>query len=584
MGEGAVTRRSLLARAAAGGGALALGRVAPAAAARRPPETVVFALPVPAGRHSSARAAAAGPWIEAEPVRSPKRFDLLGLEWKAPHAARIQLRTRSAGGPWSRWIELHPGGAHGPDGAAAPAEGRLVTDPIWVGGADAFQIRSSVVLRGMRMHLVNSTGTATPAARARAAVASVLAPARAAQTLPVQYAGQPPIIPRSAWADRGCRPRRAASYGRVELAFVHHTATLNNYRPRDSAAMVRGICHFHKYVQGWDDIGYNFLVDRYGQIFEGRAGGIDEAVIGAQAGGYNAFSTGIGNLGAFNARSQSAAGLRALAKIIAWKLALHGVAAAGRVDVEVSRSGARYSRYPAGAEVSLNRISGHRDACTTDCPGGALYRQLPRLRRRVAQAIPDPHVLVLSDPSDAQGDAVSGTQIAGRLTTRGGAPVGGAQIELQVYGAHAKRTAGRAVTAADGTFAATVALTANAFVRAVDRGDAGRPAVVSEPVLVPVRPHIELSAGSPGAVPGTPVQLSGLVAPVKRRVTIAVAAQSPDGTFHEVQDVPVAAAPDGRFAYSLTLSAPGTYEVVARTAADKRNAVGFSAPVRIVVA
>jgi hypothetical protein len=478
-------------------------------------------------------------------------------------------------------MDLNPGGAHGPD---APAGDRLVSDPVWVGGADVFQVRSTAALRGMRMHLVNSTGTATPAARARAAVAAALSPATAARTMPVQYAGQPPIIPRSAWADRGCRPRRTASTGRVELAFVHHTVSANNYRPRDSAAMVRGICHFHKYVQGWDDIGYNFLVDRYGQIFEGRAGGIDEPVIGAQAGGYNAFSTGIGNLGAFNARSQTAAGLRALTKLIAWKLALHGVPAMGRVDVEVSRSGARYSRYPAGAQVSLNRISGHRDACTTDCPGGALYRNLPRLRRRVAQAVSEPNVLVLAAASSGQGDAVSGTQVTGRLTTLDGTPVAAAPIELQVYLSAGKRTAARAVTDANGAFGAAVPLSAGGFVRAVDRGSADRPAVVSEPVLVAVRPHVELTAGAPGTLAGTPLALSGSVTPAKRRVTLAVAAQGADGVFHEVQDIPVSTGPDGRFAYSITLATPGTYQIVARTAADKRNAVGFSAPVQIVVA
>jgi len=455
---------------------------------------------------------------------------------------------------------------------------------VWVGGADAFQVRSSRPLRGMRMHLVNSTGTATPAARARSAVARALVPARAAAVLPAQFAGQPRIIPRSAWVDRGCRPRRAASYGRVEVGFVHHTVSANNYRPRDSAAMVRGICHFHKYVQGWDDIGYNFLVDRYGQIFEGRDGGIDEPVIGAQAGGYNAFSTGVGNLGAFSARSQTAAGFRSLARLIAWKLALHGVPAAGRVDVEVSRSGARYSRYPAGAQVNLNRISGHRDACTTDCPGGALYRQLPRLRKRVAHLVPEVSLLVLATPTDPQGDAATGTQVTGRLTTGDGAPLAGAPIELQAYGTRGKKTVAGAVTGTDGVFSATLPLIVTTLVRAVDRGAAGRPAVISGAVEVPVRPHVELTGGSPGTIPGAPVQLSGLVSPVKRRVTLAVASQGPDGAFQEIQQIPVATGPDGRFVYSLTLTASGTYQVVARTAADKRNAVGFSAPVSIIVA
>jgi hypothetical protein len=348
--------------------------------------------------------------------------------------------------------------------------------------------------------------------------------------------------------------------------------------------MVRGICHFHKYVQGWDDIGYNFLVDRYGQIFEGRAGGIDEPVIGAQAGGYNASSTGIGNLGAFSARSQTGAGFRALAKLIAWKLALHGIPAVGRVDVEVSRSGARYSRYPAGADVSLNRISGHRDACTTDCPGGALYRQLPRLRTRVARLAPQVNVLALVLAPDPQGDAAAGTPLVGRLATHDGAPVAGAPIEVQAYGSRGKRTIATAVTDADGAFSATLALTSNTFVRAVDRGAPGRPAAVSQPVLLPVRPHVELAGGMPGTIRGTPVQLTGAVAPVKRRLTLSVSLVGPDGTLREVQRIPVTPGADGRFAYALTLDAPGQYEIVARTAADTRNAAGASQPVTVVVA
>ena len=84
-----------------------------------------------------------------------------------------------------------------------------------------------------------------------------------------------------------CPPRADPVYGEVQLAFIHHTVTANEYGPEDSAAMVLGICRYHRNTNGWNDIGYNFLVDRYGKIFEGRAGGIDEAVVGAQAQGYN---------------------------------------------------------------------------------------------------------------------------------------------------------------------------------------------------------------------------------------------------------------------------------------------------------
>jgi hypothetical protein len=565
----------LLARALAATGSVALARASPAFG--RVPAGTVFSVAVPGGALDGARASAAG-WIEVGPVRSPRRFDLLGLEWQGPADVRIQLRSRREGGQWSRWAEVKASGAHGPD---APAEdGRLITDPVWVGGADVFEIRCSRPLGGMRMHLVNSTGTATRLGRARAAVEGLIA--SSAPPLPRQSAGQPRIVPRGAWTDRGCRPRRPASYGGVALVFVHHTVSANDYRRRDSAAMVRGICHFHIHVQGWDDIGYNFLVDRYGQIFEGRAGGIDEPVIGAHAGGYNRYSTGIGNLGAFSSSSQSGAGFLALTQLIAWKLALHSVPAHGQVTLKVTRSGARYSRYRAGAEVDLNRIAGHRDADMTDCPGNALYRQLPRLRQRVGLSAGRVSVLALQlAPAIASSSA---TPLVGRLTTLEGTPIAGAPIEVQVRGRGRQRTVATARTAADGTFSASVALASARMVRALDRGGPGRPAVVSHVIRVGVPPRIDLAVSIPATLPGVPVQLFGAIAPVKRGLSLGVSVQAPDGTFTSVQTVALTAGSDGRFSYPLLLATPGQYQAVARSVADNSSAAGVSAPVTILVA
>ena len=75
------------------------------------------------------------------------------------------------------------------------------------------------------------------------------------------------------------------TYGTVELAFVHHTENPNGYSAAQVPAMLRAIYAFHRYVNGWNDIGYNFVIDLYGRVFEARAGGIDQPVVGAQAGG-----------------------------------------------------------------------------------------------------------------------------------------------------------------------------------------------------------------------------------------------------------------------------------------------------------
>src|SRR4029077_6678725 len=163
------------------------------------------------------------------------------------------------------------------------------------------------------------------------------------------------------------------------LAFVHHTDSPNGYTRGEVPAMLRAIYAFHTYVNGWDDIGYNFAIDAFGRIFEARAGGIDEPVVGAHAGGYNMVSSGVAVLGTFASVPISPAARSALEELLAWKLSLHGLPSQGQVVVKVNPAGASYSKYPANSRVSLPRIAGHRDADTTDCPGNALYGELPAI-------------------------------------------------------------------------------------------------------------------------------------------------------------------------------------------------------------
>jgi hypothetical protein len=144
--------------------------------------------------------------------------------------------------------------------------------------------------------------------------------------------------------------------------------------------MLRAIFAFHRDVNGWNDIGYNFVVDLFGRVFEARAGGIDEPVVGAHAGGYNLVSSGVAVLGSFTSERISAPARHTLERLLAWKLSLHGVPSQGRVTVRVNPAGARYSRFPANARVSLPRIAGHRDADSTDCPGSVLYGELRGVR------------------------------------------------------------------------------------------------------------------------------------------------------------------------------------------------------------
>ena len=242
------------------------------------------------------------------------------------------------------------------------------------------QLRATRALSGVRLHLVDVSGGVGARTGALAADAGLGGGGALPRATPVLQAGpgQPPIIARRAWAQGMAHPRVAPEYGAVRMAFVHHTENPNGYAPGEVPAMLRAIFAFHRYVNGWNDIGYNFVLDRYGRVFEARAGGIDEPVVGAHAGGYNLVSTGVAVLGSFTSRRIPPAARGALERLLAWKLSLHGVSAEGRVTVRVNPAGAVYSRFPANARVSLPRIAGHRDGDSTNCPGDGLYGELPR--------------------------------------------------------------------------------------------------------------------------------------------------------------------------------------------------------------
>jgi N-acetylmuramoyl-L-alanine amidase len=338
--------------------------------------------------------------------------DLLGLGWRGQAGASVRLRFRDADGRWSAWVS-GAAGAHGPD-RPPPAGGRVVGEPVWTGGTRLVQLRNDRPLLDAFLQLVDVSAGAGAAVSARAAERSPLARIAAASlplATPVLRAGsgQPAIISRAAWARGSAPPKVAPEYGAVRLAFVHHTENPNGYRAAEVPAMLRAIYTFHRYVHGWNDIGYNFVIDAFGRIFEARAGGVDEPVVGAQAGGYNLASTGIAVLGSFMATPISPRARTALQRLLAWKLALHGVPARGRVAVRVNPAGAIYSRFPANALVPLPRIAGHRDADSTDCPGNVLYGQLGGIRGAVHRLAPNPTratLALVTTPAQAPPPAV----------------------------------------------------------------------------------------------------------------------------------------------------------------------------------
>lgn len=427
MTAAGLTRRSLLA-ATTGVLAGALARPGSVLAALAGPQ------PIKLSDQWIGQLAPAGRTIELAALA-----DLLGVEWQGRADAPVKLRFRDRQGRWSAWVSAAASG-HGPD---RPDPGvASVGDPVWTGGAEAVQLRAGEALSGVRLHLIDVSGGTGAHREALAAGRSAIGRLASAGGLPLAAPvlqagpGQPPIIARAGWARGMARPRVVPGYGAVQMAFVHHTENPNGYLAAEVPAMLRAIFAFHRFVRGWNDIGYNFVIDTFGRIFEARAGGIDEPVVGAQAGGYNLLSTGVAVLGSFMSRPISSSARQALERLLAWKLALHGVPAQGSVIVRVNPRGAVYSRFPANARVSLPRIAGHRDGDTTDCPGDALYRELPGIRPNVQRLAPQPARATLAvsktpAPPGAGEQAAGAEGLTGTLAFFDGTPIAGAGITLQ---------------------------------------------------------------------------------------------------------------------------------------------------------
>ncbi|MFE9257098.1 peptidoglycan recognition protein [Streptomyces sp. NPDC006879] len=193
---------------------------------------------------------------------------------------------------------------------------------------------------------------------------------------------RPRIITRKGWgADEKLRESSFLYTGSVKAAFVHHSATGNNYTCAQAPAVIRSIYRYHVVSSGWRDIGYNFLVDKCGNIYEGRAGGVAKAVQGAHTLGFNSNSMGVVVLGTYTSTSPSAAATTSVAKLTAWKLGLFGANPAAKTTL-VSAGGGRYAK---GKSVKMNVISGHRDGFATECPGTRLYGKLGATRTSSAK-------------------------------------------------------------------------------------------------------------------------------------------------------------------------------------------------------
>jgi hypothetical protein len=363
---------------------VALPVVSKPQAAPRPVTAVTYHLA--AGSSVPVTAATPASPVTVVPQQSTSRFRAVGLSWRAGTGVvslQAQVQVRSDG-VWSAWQELDssdPGTDASADGPNAPVVvAREGSDPLWVDHADGVSVRILSIVgnapRDLQVDLID------PGSSPADATAGTTTNARSASA----DMAQPPILTRADWgADetlrQGACPSGPEYTGTPKVAFLHHTDTPNNYAPQDVPAIIRSIYAYHVESEGWCDVGYNFLVDRFGRIWEGRYGGIDKAVLGAHTGGYNTNSFGVALIGTFTSAQPPQPMIDATAQLMAWKLAMAYANPVGTATLTT----AAFSqvRYPVGMPVTFNVIAGHRDADQTSCPGNAAYALLPQIRQEV---------------------------------------------------------------------------------------------------------------------------------------------------------------------------------------------------------
>lgn len=210
----------------------------------------------------------------------------------------------------------------------------------------------------------------------------------------VTMAGQPPaIISRAEWgADESLRCETPEYDRGVRAAVVHHTAGSNDYSPLESAGIVKAIYTYHSKTLGWCDIAYNALVDKYGQVFEGSAGGLTKPVEGFHTGGFNRNTWGVAMIGNFDDVAPTPIQIRTVGRLLGWRLGMDDVDPRSMVDLQ--SAGSSYTTFPGGAIARLPPIFTHRDVGNTDCPGNAAYAVMDEIRDIAAHFNDPPEELI----------------------------------------------------------------------------------------------------------------------------------------------------------------------------------------------
>jgi putative cell wall-binding protein len=363
---------------------------APVAPAGPPgPEPVpaqITTLPLDGTASASTATAADSAASLASDVLEVPEFDLVAVTWPADSPVpaadlTVEVRVREEG-RWTGWTRLGVPDLVPDDEVIERHDVREGTDPLFTDGADAVQVRvrsaSGELPEDLQVATINP-GDSPADAHLRASV-----PAYRATDLGTD-AAPPAIITRAEWgADESKRTELLGRINTVKSMVIHHTAGSNDYTAEQAAAQVRGIYAYHGQTLGWGDIGYHFLVDKFGRVYEGRYGSIDDTPKGAHAGGNNTDTMGISAMGNYDLVAPPQVMVDAMARVTGWKLAQFGVDPADTVTQLVG--GTSGSKYPTRTLVTLPVVNGHLDTYHTACPGRYLYPKMAEIRTRARAA------------------------------------------------------------------------------------------------------------------------------------------------------------------------------------------------------
>ncbi|ETW24218.1 N-acetylmuramoyl-L-alanine amidase [Mycobacterium gastri 'Wayne'] len=338
-----------------------------------------------------------------------------------------RVRAKRPDGSWGPWYQAEYETAAPDTPGTDPGGGPRSTDPVFVGTTTTVQVAvtrpaDAPVTRPPVAAETNPDGLGyRPATKEQPFGQNISAilisppqtPARTQWTPPtgVTMPGQaPPIISRAEWgADESLRCGSPQYDRAVRAAVIHHTAGSNDYSPLESAGIVKAIYTYHSKTLGWCDIAYNALVDKYGQVFEGSAGGLTKAVEAFHTGGFNRDTWGVAMIGNFDDVAPTPLQLRAVGRLLGWRLGMDDVDPKGTVELE--SAGSSYTTFPAGAIARLPAIFTHRDVGNTDCPGNAGYALMDEIRDIAAH---------FNDPPEELLKALEGGAIYERWQALGG--------------------------------------------------------------------------------------------------------------------------------------------------------------------